>query len=168
MRKTNDNAGIEDQWNKMQIGNTGKGLNTQPPNENDVHRNISNTSQIGNVSRMKILTPLVFGALNPNDTRDLQSLNNTVNVHEIKNNYRGMIIGNAHATVVFKLKRNNYIHYFPSPSLSSVYISRATTIKISPAVDLPSSKIIGILAQGFTRKGEPSFTYGGDFVIMIG
>jgi len=166
--KINEDAAVENLWNQMQIQNTGQDLNAGPPNENDVHRNLASMPQTANVNRMKIVTPSVFAALNPNNMRDLQGLINTINVHEIRNNYQGMIIGNAHATVVFKLKRNRYIHFSPSPTLNTVQLSRASTITISPAVDFASNTIIGILARGLNRNGEVTFAYGGDFVVMIG
>jgi len=168
MKKINEDAAVENLWNQMQIQNTGQDLNAGPPNENDVHRNLASMPQTANVNRMKILTPSVFAALNPNNMRDLQGLINTINVHEIRNNYQGMIIGNAHATVVFKLKTNRYIHFSPSPTLNTVQLSRASTITISPAVDFASNTIIGILARGLNRNGEVTFAYGGDFVVMIG
>jgi hypothetical protein len=168
MKKINDGVALEKLWDQMQRQNKRSGLNAEPPNENDVHRNLANTPQTAAVDRMKIVTPSVFTALNPKNRRDLQMLINTINVHEIHNNYQGMIIGNAHATVVFKLKRNRYIHFNPSPTLDTVQINRATIITISPAVDFEKNKIYGILARGLNSNGEVSFAYGGDFVVMIG
>ncbi|NEO80991.1 hypothetical protein [Moorena sp. SIO4G3] len=96
-------------WNELQTKNGKPDLNKAAPNEDDIHRNLSQTNLKG--SGCRIITPTMLGT-NLNEeafNKEAQSF---------FKDFRGLIIGVEHATVVYRAT-SSYVYVRPAPDLQN-------------------------------------------------
>lgn len=150
---------IERLWNTLQHQQHNQTLNQAPPNENDVHRNLPRTPQfINRINRMKFISPTSFQL---NFTA--QTFQHHLNVF-LSDQYRAALIGDAHATVLFKVQNNIFIHFNPSPTQAGCHIARSATLDLQPVPDQHPNQFIGARFTG----DNPDFVHGGTFILLVG
>lgn len=154
-----EDDGIERLWNTLQQDRGKPTLDQAPPNEDDVHRNLQRTPQfINRISRMKFISPTSFQMNFTTETFE-----HHLNVF-LSDPYRAALIGDAHATVLFKVQNNIFIHFNPAPTRAGCRIARSATLDLRPVPDGQPNRFIGARFTG----DNPDFVHGGSFILLVG
>ncbi len=104
---------IENNWNRMQIDRKNIGLAVEAPNEKDVTRNcLTDHTLARGLGALHL--PSSFDSVQGS----LLAHSNIFNNFFTNPSYKGMIIGIAHATLIYKLSDDLYCYFCPSPNQS--------------------------------------------------
>jgi len=143
---------LEQAWNQMQLDANKGDLNTAAPDELDVHRNFGATP----MPNSGIIISPAFLAGNATD----QEIVNKVNSY-FSSPKAGMVIGVAHANIVFKMGSNKYVFVHVSPDRGSVYVESDSNITVSV---VRSNQSRAIRVNGGSNTG---FVVAGNFCAII-
>lgn len=163
MGLTGKNDEIEEYWNAKQISARGKnrGLDHHPPHEDDVFNNLPGMFLDFPLSHT-LITPdmLAYG-----DDPDV-AIAVTELAHDfISGRYCALILGIAHATLIYRQSPENYVWLLMNPPpIANVGIKQCNEAKIEVAIDQDT----GEGAILVTHQPNPHFRVAGEFVLALG
>jgi hypothetical protein len=152
--KVAESDAIEDLWDRLQVLNGKSGLNAAAPTEDDVHRNIAQTPQLKGVG-CRIISPSMLGP-----SLSLQIL--STESASFLDQYTGMVIGIAHATVVYKLPSNRFLWVKVSPELDSTDVAEASGVRMDALSDDDGNKVVRV--EGTDNE---DFRIAGNFIMLL-
>lgn len=142
---------IEDLLNNLQIKDGVSGLDAQAPDENAVHRLVAQPPLNG--AGCSIITPTML--------RNIDAESFQQQAQSMFNDYKGMVIGIGHATVIYKTA-TSYVHIQTSRKITNTYIETDDQINISVVPGDVNKYAVRI--QGHTNK---HFGGTGNFIMLL-
>lgn len=149
MKICGQNDQIEDLWNQW------IDLNATAPDGDQVLEYVRKTT-LFNFDKLKIIVPKMLSS--NKDDNDF-GVNFQREAGTYFDNYTAMIVGCAHACVIYKKKTTGYVYIYPSRELASVFIQTSESINITAVAPDQGNPTHALHIPPFG---------GGDFIMLIG
>lgn len=158
-----ENDEVESYWNAKQISvrGRGKGLNKEAPSENDVFSDLSGALTHVPPSSMLITPDMLANGADPDVAAMVAQLADDF----ISGKYCALILGIAHATIIYRQSPTNYVWVLVNPPpMANVGVEQSSEVKIGLALDRDT----GEGAILVTSPHDPRFRVAGEFILALG